>query len=178
MKPPDAEIAAVYEWAISYAARRAGGPWELADAATDAATDALLWAAAHYRPDRGKFAKFAKAIVCRRVAGAIARTRRLLALRPVSLTADPVAPPTGAGEVPAPVSFGEIPEEFREVARIYYVEGRGLAESARLLGIEIGMVRGLLRGLSRFLSQGSESDGINRPDETDLPPLCEPAADR
>lgn len=166
--PTDEQIKEAYAYALAFAAQQAPGQNEMADAAINAATDAVMRAVEKYQPERGEFVRFAKGAVRTFVRRGLAKHRLKLARRPQTLTIDAendegekrhpewlaTTKEHGPGELGLPLSVRELPRELQDTVRLYYLDGLKLREVALLTGVPYKTAWDRLREAARRLGGG------------------------
>lgn len=149
---PDDAFARSYEWAMSYAERRAVGFADAAEPLVDAATEGLLWARAHCRTVE-EWDKFARASVAHAVGRAYAKCARRAHDRPAVEVLDmECGAPTSDTETP--LMIADLPEVLAFTVRLYFVDGLNLRDCGLLLGCSQNTVKRRLHQAAALLAPG------------------------
>lgn len=148
---PEAEIAAAYAAALSYARTSASrGGDDLSERLIDAATDVVLWARDHYDPGRGKpFGAWCHGCVSLAVRRATHRAASYPRPdrgrgRPADDAArdDPPARAEGMPtDRPTVEAFADLPDDLRFTARLTCVDGYSYEDAGLLTGVSKEAVR-------------------------------------
>ncbi len=155
--PTPAETTKAYRLAMAFASRLAPGTNERADAAKDAATDAVVWALSRYDPRLGSFEAFALSAVRRFVGRKIKVLNRKAATRPAvgELTEEmPAVNPDRFEAIALGVSIRELPDDLRDTVRLFYIDRYTMRDCGLLLGCALATVRKRLRRAARILDAG------------------------
>lgn len=148
----DADIAAVYEWALSHARSRTRGDWSAADELADAATDAVLWSIQHCK-DATTFRQFAKQAVRRWVGRQIGRIVKKRNNRPAGAPLPEQVEGREAKPV-RPMLIEELPEDLAFLVRLYMVDGYTVREAGALCGIGHNTAARKLKQAAELLAAG------------------------
>jgi RNA polymerase sigma factor (sigma-70 family) len=132
----------------------------LAEIATDAAVDEIVWRLPRFDEGRGDpFGAFVAASVKLFVGRAIARSAEKHATRPTHVDLDdtPVAAPNRSThddgrDVQLPEAVQELPAELRDSVRLFYLDGFDLRDIGLLMGCTMETVRRRLKLAARALS--------------------------
>ena len=118
---------------------------EIAEAVRDAASDAVVWCAKNYKRSHGPFPNYAGAAVAKFVRRAILKFRRAEKTRPVmgSLPEHDLPAKTlpSAGRVPMTPELADLPDDLRDVVRLYMIDGYTMEEIGLLIGVSEATVR-------------------------------------
>jgi DNA-directed RNA polymerase specialized sigma24 family protein len=163
----EADVRRVLRIAHSIAERRARKVPALIEVATDAATDAVVWALQRYTPDRGPFDSFALAAARKFIWRAIEREAIQFAAgrRHVELNEDTVTAPTRSShddgrDVQLPESVRELPPDLRDTVRFFFLDRYDIRDCGLLLGCGHETVRARLKRAAELLA---DDQRVHRP---------------
>lgn len=141
-----------YAAALAYAHSR---PRAVREVAINAATDAILWAARHYRPGPTTFEAFAAKIVRQRVRQRENNELDKLSRRPAvsGLTGEETA---RHSDPPAGGYFEGLPDDLRRLCGLVFVEGYTYEEAGEILGLCRQVVSDRLAEAARIIRSAAD----------------------
>ncbi len=158
-KPTEDQIEKALRLAQGFAVSASRGMCgNLREAALDSATDAIMWAFKHWAPSSGGFEAFAASVVRTWIPRTITQERRRFAASPahVELREELAAPALkehdDGRDFNLPESIQRLPDELRDLVRLFYVDRFTLRECALLFGIGPETARVRLKRAAELLA--------------------------
>ena len=157
MTIPDDEMREAYSWALDHAAiATRGRSADLTEAASDAATDGVMWARDNYDPAKGDFGAFAASAVRRCVGRAIMAHVQRDRPTVVSLDDEGCRNELAAARDAStpPLTIADLPDDLAFCVRLYMVDGFNLRDIGLLTGSGPNAVQRKIRQAAALLAPG------------------------